>query len=1219
MVKKLLLVLFVLVSGMSYAVTNNSGFGYFQITYASDCAPVNVSFTNFGYPGATNYKWYFGDGSPVNTTMSPSHTFANAGVYTVQVEYYGPSGNFLANDYYYLYLNGDPNGINTYANQGCVGDRMVFFLNFGDPNSIYNVYTYTYNYGDGNVETHPYSSSEHTYNSPGTYNVSITVNTPCGTFIENTTITIGTNVPMTTGWFDMWPNNICPGDMAYVNYGGSSTQFITFGDGTFGTDPYNHTYNTPGVYPVTATLTNGCGNSQTFYDTVYVSNNIQFDPYSPINFWHDNAACPGMTVNFQASAQYSSVLWQFPDGTTSSQFELDKLINQSFANHSIYLTVTNGCGFDTTVQSQINIVSTMPVTDIDLFAPPTVCTGGEFLFTADGNDSPPDNVTYTWDFGDGTTTNDYSGTHIFANSGTYTITLTAVNACGSDSTQTMTVTAGNNVAPDPNYTQIMVAPEDGACVGDSVLIVVYPGLEGDYFFDFGDGTNSNSYSFLNVFGREYAYTKHRYNASGTYTVTVTYTNSCGLSVTKSLDYNIGSSIPASAEVLYDPSQNVCFGDPVSFSAFGGTSYEWNFGDNTGTLVTTNTFIPVEHTYAVPGPYNVTVRVTNACGNTDIATVNVVVPDNRINLTTSSVDAQCGQESGKAIAVISGGNPPYSVTWSNGDTGVLIDSLASGIYVANVTDSKGCYNFALATVSDAQAPAIVVSNVVDVTCYGASNGVIDIHVIGSTGPFTYQWSNGANSEDISNLAAGPYEITVTDAYGCKAVESIEVGSPGEVTVSFITQSADCGANNGMIQAVANGNSGPFTYVWSTGTLDDELFNLGAGIYTVNVIDQNGCLVTESVALSEVDTTAGQSFGGPAILTSSISDLDCNGPGSTIDIEIVQSSGNLSYNWSTGATTQDVTVSSVGDYSVMVTDNTTGCKAYELFTISHAAPNGQEICMVTVDSMYSFNKVVWEKEITTQISHYNVYRESSQNGLYYLIGTVPYDSLSLYNDYVANPMITAWRYKVAAVDYCGEESSWSALHKTIHVNQNLGLGGVVNLIWDHYKGFDYTTYTIIRYTDANGWQTIGSVSSANTSFTDPTPPSDPSLFYVIETNPTVGCVSTRAINNNSTRSNRTQNSVMSPAASVGEILGSIEGMAIFPNPNDGQFTLQADFVSADQATIELYSMDGRVISAWQINAGQGRYSRSIDMSSEPAGIYFVRISNGTSSFVKKVIIR
>ncbi len=1190
--------------------------GLITANFTANCAPVNVNFTSTFVPGTVNYVWYFGDGSPSSTLASPSHTFQYAGLYTVQVAYYDASFNLLAEDYMYIDMNGEPQSIQAYTTTACANDRLSFWVPNGANSNPQIGYSYTWNFGDGNVETSPYPSPDHIYSSAGIYTLSVTCNTPCGTFVKNLTVTIGTNVPMTSGYFSIYPQEICPGDQVYVNYGGSTTQFITFGDGTFTTNAYTKSYSQPGTYPVTATLTNGCGNTFTYFDTVRVRTDIGFGPNSGISVYNSSPACIGMEVYFSGPSNYSNVVWNYPDGTSGFGPWDSQMVNGAFSTTPVSVHITNGCGRDTTIYTTVQIVTTIPVTEIDLTVPASVCTGSELGFSANGDNEQEQGFTYAWNFGDGTTSTQFGGTHVYSASGTYNVSLTVTNGCGNTATQTTTVTAGTNIAPDPN-TGLFAAPDDGACVGDSVLVVVYPGLNGTYSWDFGDGSNETGYSLITVFGRQYAYKKHRYAATGSYDLSMTYTNSCGLSVTRTFTYNIGSNIEASANVLFDETQQICLGEPIPFSALGGSQYAWDFGDNTGVLVTNSTFVPIYHTYDNPGSYNVTLVVTNGCGNTETETFNVFVPDNRINISTSTTYSQCGQDNGIAIAVIDGGFPPYDIRWSNGETTVVADSLSSGIYVVNVEDSKGCYNFALASVNDAQAPNVVVNNVGNVTCYGNNDGFIDINVIGSTAPYSYQWSNGATTQDIGGLEAGPYEVIVTDANGCRAVRSITVSEPGQVTVSFVKEQASCGLNNGHIQAIASGTTGPFTYIWSSGQSGPGLYNVGLGIYTVNVIDAAGCITTKSVAMSEASSVQGPTFGGPAILVAGVSPLNCNGGGANIDIEVVQSSGNLSYNWNTGASTQDVTVTQVGQYNVLVTDLTTGCKAIEIFTITHAAPDGQNICMVTVDSIYSYNKVVWEKEISTEISHYNVYRESSQNGLYFHIGTVPYDSLSVFDDYVANPMITSWRYKLAAVDFCGVESDRSDFHKTIHVTQNLGLGGTINLIWDHYRGFGYSTYNVIRYTNSNGWETIATVSSANTSYTDPTPPSDPGLFYIIEAVPSSPCVSTRAINNNTTRSNRTQNPV-APPASVGEMIGAIEGIAVYPNPNDGNFTLQADFVQAEDAAVEIWSLDGKVIRSFDVQGVTGRYTTSIQMQEVPQGIYILRMSSASSSFVRKVVV-
>jgi PKD repeat protein len=1209
MLKRLLTMVGILCSVQLFAVTFNGYNGYMTMTMSQECAPVTASYSISPMAGTTSVYVYFGDGS-TGTSLSGNHTYQYAGLYTVQVQFYDSFG-YLGGDYFYLDLQGQPESIQGESNTFCVGDRVQLWMNVGNN---YNGMSYFWDFGDGTTESSTYASVSHEYASTGSYTVTCQVTTPCGVFNLSYPLTVGTNVPMTSGNFWVDPREICPGDRVYIGFSGSSSQLFQYGDGTYDTEPYTHQYNQPGTYIITATLTNGCGNSMTLYDTVQVRTNLGFNPNSNLYAQNSSPVCPGEQVSFYTQGLFAQTLWQFPDGTTSTQQYVDNKVIPGFSDQTVYLTVTNGCGADTTISTLVQISSTLPVNDIDLMAPPTVCTGSNIVVNANGIDDPGNNLTYQWDMGDGTTSTDYSVDHTYAASGNYTITLTVTNSCGVDSTQTHNITVAPGLAPGPNDMFVFIAPEDEACAGDTVLCVVYPSLEGTYSFDMGDGTTLTSSNEIDVLGRTYTYVKHRYNNTGSYNITLTYTNNCGLSNTYSTTYSIGSNVEASANFFYDENAVVCLGEPLPFSAFGGNFYEWDFGDGTGTLITNETFVPVYHTYENPGIYTVTMKAINSCGNSETRSEDVVVPDNRIYVSTNTVDADCGEENGRAIAVITGGTAPYEVNWTSGDEGILVDSLRSGIYVVNVTDLNGCSSFGIATLNDAQAPAIVVNTVVDVSCAGSDNGAIDINIIGSTGPYNVAWSNGATGEDIAGLVAGPYEVIVTDANGCVATSSITVDEPEPVEVSFIVHPTTCGNNDGNVQALASGATGPYTFVWGGGTTGQYIYNVGLGIYTVNVIDQNGCVITESVAVSEQSN-----LGGPVPVIVSVGDLNCGGAGATIDMEIFLSSGNLSYNWNNGASTQDVTVTSEGLYSVIITDNANGCKAITMVDVQNAPPAGQGICMVTVDSMYSYNKVIWEKPVTTDIDYYNIYRESSQAGLYYLIGTVDYDSLSLYDDYVANPMITAWRYKIAAVDFCGEESEWSASHKTMHLTQNLGLAGAVNLIWDHYDGLSYSTYTIIRYSTAGGWENIGSVSAQNTSFTDPTPPNDPALFYVVEMNPTDGCLATRAISQNTARSNRTQNAVASPFMSVNSVMGSIEGITVFPNPNDGQFTLHADFVSQDDAIVEVYSMEGKVIMTINLNDQVGRYSGTIDLGNVPAGLYYVRVSNSTSSLVTRVVVQ
>ena len=179
----------------------------------------------------------------------------------------------------------------------------------------------------------------------------------------------------------------------------------------------------------------------------------------------------------------------------------------------------------------------------------------------------------------------------------------------------------------------------------------------------------------------------------------------------------------------------------------------------------------------------------------------------------------------------------------------------------------------------------------------------------------------------------------------------------------------------------------------------------------------------------------------------------------------------------------------------------------------------ICLISVESTSTQNKVVWEKPVTAAIDSFMVYREFG-SGSYGIVGSVPYDSLSQFYDNTigVNPNITSYRYKISAIDTCGNESQLSDYHETMHLTTNVGLSGEVNLIWDAYEGFSFSYYRILRdSTFAGDWELLDSVTSSNFTYSDNNPPSI-GAAYMIEVVAPGTCTSTKAVNHNSSRSNR-----------------------------------------------------------------------------------------------------
>jgi hypothetical protein len=209
------------------------------------------------------------------------------------------------------------------------------------------------------------------------------------------------------------------------------------------------------------------------------------------------------------------------------------------------------------------------------------------------------------------------------------------------------------------------------------------------------------------------------------------------------------------------------------------------------------------------------------------------------LSTSATDA-CSGNTGSASATIGGvaaSNLSYS--WSNGGTTATITNLAAGTYNVTVTAFGTCQVTGSVTVNNnASAAPSVTLTPTNALCFG-DNGSINSTVTGGTPGYTYTWSNGANTANIT-AAAGTYNLTVTDAAGCSALSSSTITQPAVLGLG-VTSTPESGplAGDGTATANISGGTSPFTFVWSDGQTTQTATGLGAGNYSVTVTDANGC--------------------------------------------------------------------------------------------------------------------------------------------------------------------------------------------------------------------------------------------------------------------------------------------------------------------------------------------------------------------------------------------
>jgi hypothetical protein len=219
---------------------------------------------------------------------------------------------------------------------------------------------------------------------------------------------------------------------------------------------------------------------------------------------------------------------------------------------------------------------------------------------------------------------------------------------------------------------------------------------------------------------------------------------------------------------------------------------------------------------------------------------------------------------------------------------------------------------------------VVTNSTSATCPGVANGSASVNVTNGTPPITYTWSNGATTQNITNVPGGNYTVTIRDGGNCPTVRTVTVPEPPPFLVTFNNTNAICNGNqNGTTLATASGaNGGPFTYLWSTGATTPSMNMLASGPYFLTVTDRNGCVYDTSTFIFQP---------GPLVIVVNASttsnyngrDISCFGANDG-EVTLVVTGGTYpyTYNWSPNANGQtDSIISNLGPgtYSVTLYDN------------------------------------------------------------------------------------------------------------------------------------------------------------------------------------------------------------------------------------------------------------------------------------------------------------
>lgn len=225
-----------------------------------------------------------------------------------------------------------------------------------------------------------------------------------------------------------------------------------------------------------------------------------------------------------------------------------------------------------------------------------------------------------------------------------------------------------------------------------------------------------------------------------------------------------------------------------------------------------------------------------CNNGSVITVDELMVDN----------VACPSASNGRIELqLTGGSEPYVVNWSNTSaSGLVADNLSAGNYTATITDQSGC-SFELPTrVQVSTSPRVEIAADL-VSCNGNADATLEA-ITNNTG-YTYAWSTGATTKEITGLGPGNYSVTVTDVGGCSAVDDFALGEPTTLSATAEMLKGGGSIGGGAATVSATGGVGPYTYSWTSGATTDTATNLAEGTYDVTITDFNGCSVTETVTI------------------------------------------------------------------------------------------------------------------------------------------------------------------------------------------------------------------------------------------------------------------------------------------------------------------------------------------------------------------------------------